>query len=305
MDLLVRGKGYLVVGGTAGMGLASARALAGDGASIVVVGRDAARAEHAAAEIREAGAAHAYGLSFDVGVAGQAEQAVAEAVERLGRLDGVAVTTGIRGKEPIESPDEMWIGALRDVVLGTTRTVEAALPHLTSTRGTIVTTAAYSVRAPELLRLPYASLKGSVAVFTKGIAKAYGSKGIRANCICPGAIETDALRAIRAHVAQERGYPYEEALERVMVEEWGLDGGAGKTRTARRGRRTRCVPPVTASRLYDRCLGEHRRRHGLLTPPRRRPLHHSAKWTCRSSNGPPTNGGVISSNPTTPGVCRY
>nr|WP_269454473.1 SDR family oxidoreductase [Rhodococcus opacus] len=183
MDLLVRGKGYLVVGGTAGMGLASARALAGDGASIVVVGRDAARAEHAAAEIREAGAAHAYGLSFDVdvGVAGQADQAVAEAVELLGRLDGVAVTTGIRGKEPIESPDEMWIGALRDVVLGTTRTVEAALPHLTSTRGTIVTTAAYSVRAPELVRLPYASLKGSVAVFTKGIAKTYGSKGIRAN----------------------------------------------------------------------------------------------------------------------------
>ncbi|MFD9669635.1 SDR family NAD(P)-dependent oxidoreductase [Rhodococcus sp. NPDC059968] len=228
MDLLVRDKGYLVVGGTAGMGLASARALAGDGASIVVVGRDAARAEHAAAAIREAGAARAYGLSFDVGVAGQAEEAVAEAVELLGRLDGVAVTTGILGKEPIESPEEMWIGALRDVVLGTTRTVEAALPHLTSTRGTIVTTAAYSVRSPDLVRLPYASLKGSVAVFTKGIAKAYGSKGIRANCICPGAIETDALRAIRAHVAEERGYPYEEALERVMVEEWGLEAALGR-----------------------------------------------------------------------------
>ncbi|MCJ0950624.1 SDR family oxidoreductase (plasmid) [Rhodococcus erythropolis] len=228
MDLLIRNKSYLVVGGTAGMGLAAARALAADGASVVVVGRDGGRAEKAAAEVLGAGASRAFGLSCDVSATGEAERAVAESVALLGRLDGVAVTTGILGKEPIEAPDENWIAAFHDVLLGTTRTVESALPHLITTRGTIVTTAAYSVRAPEIARLPYASLKGAVSVFTKGIAKAYGRHGIRANCVCPGAIETDALRAIRAHVAQERGYPYEEALERVMVEEWGLNAALGR-----------------------------------------------------------------------------
>lgn len=228
MDLQVRDKGYLLVGGTAGMGLAGARALAADGASIVVVGRDQERADRAAAELVGAGAAKALGLAFDVSKEGDAARAVAGAVEFLGRLDGVGVTTGTKGFMPIEAGDDDWTAAFRDVLLGVTRSVEAALPHLIESRGTVVTTAAYSVRSPELARLPYASLKGSVALFTKGIAKAYGAQGVRANCICPGAIETDGLHAMRQLVADQKGWPYDEALERVMVEEWGMHVALGR-----------------------------------------------------------------------------
>lgn len=228
MDLQVRDKGYLFVGGTAGMGLAGARALAADGASIVVVGRDQARADRAAAELVDAGAAKALGLAFDVSKEGDAALAVAGAVEFLGQLNGIGVTTGTKGFMPIEAADDDWTAAFRDVLLGVTRSVEAALPHLIESRGTVVTTAAYSVRSPELARLPYASLKGSVALFTKGIAKAYGAQGVRANCICPGAIETDGLHAMRQLVADQKGWPYEEALERVMVEEWGMHVALGR-----------------------------------------------------------------------------
>ena len=56
-------------------------------------------------------------------------------------------------------------------------------------------------------RLPYASFKSGVATFTKGIAKAYGADGVRANCVCPGAIETAALRGLRERLAAERGVP--------------------------------------------------------------------------------------------------
>ncbi|MDD2857835.1 MAG: SDR family oxidoreductase [Candidatus Nanopelagicales bacterium] len=228
MDLQVRDKGYLLVGGTAGMGLAGARALAVDGASLVVVGRDQARADAAAAELAAAGATKAMGLAFDVSQEGHAARAVAGAVEILGRLDGIGITTGTRGFMPIESSDDDWTAAFRDVLLGVSRSVEAALPHLIESRGTIVTTAAFSIRSPELVRLPYASLKGSVALFTKGIAKAYGKDGIRANCICPGAIETDGLHAMRRMVADERGWDYDTALERVMVEEWGMHVALGR-----------------------------------------------------------------------------
>jgi len=222
MDLQVRDKGYLFVGGTKGMGLAGARVLAADGASIVVVGRDLERAERAAAELVEAGAGKALALSYDVSQEGDAARAVADSVEFLGRLDGVATTTGTKGFMAIDSTDDDWTAAFRDVLLGVSRTVEAALPHLIQTRGTVVTTAAYSVRSPELARLPYAALKGSVALFTKGIAKAYGAQGVRANCICPGAIETDGMHAMRQMVADQKGWPYEEAIERMMVEEWGM-----------------------------------------------------------------------------------
>jgi 3-oxoacyl-[acyl-carrier protein] reductase len=223
MDLLIKDKSFLVVGGTGGMGLAAARALAADGATVTVVGRDRARAETAVQEILAAGAADAHAAVFDVSSPGGADAAVSAAVERMGRLDGVAVTTGLIGHEPIDISDERWVAVLNDVLLGTTRTVQAALPHLTSPGGTIVTTAAYSIRAPEIARLPYATMKAAVATFTKGIAKAYGKQGIRANCICPGAIETAALSALRTQVAQTRGIPYDEALERVMVDDWGLD----------------------------------------------------------------------------------
>jgi NAD(P)-dependent dehydrogenase (short-subunit alcohol dehydrogenase family) len=228
MDLLVRDKAFVVVGGTSGMGLAAARVLAADGAALAVIGRDPARAEAAAAELAAGGAARAIGLSADVSAPDGAERVVADAVERLGRLDGIAVTSGLIGHEPIEISDERWVEVFRDVLLGTTRSVQAALPHLAVRGGTIVTTAAYSIRAPEIARLPYASMKSAVATFTKGIAKAYGAQGVRANCVCPGAIETDGLHAMRGAVAESRGIPYEEALERVMVDEWHLDVALGR-----------------------------------------------------------------------------
>ncbi len=223
MDLGIRDRAFLVAGGTGGIGLAAAHALAADGASLLVVGRDVARAEVAATALVASGATAAHGRSIDVSAPGGGAAAVGAAIDLFGRLDGVAITTGLIGHEPMSITDERWTEVLRDVLLGTTRTIEAALPHLERNGGTIVTTAAYSIRAPEIARLPYASMKAAVATFTKGIAKTYGPKGIRANCICPGAIETTALTALRAHISSERGIPYEEALERVMIDEWHLD----------------------------------------------------------------------------------
>jgi 3-oxoacyl-[acyl-carrier protein] reductase len=223
MDLQLGDKAFLVVGGTAGMGLAAATTIAAEGARVVVAGRNAERAEAAAATVGASGAAAAHFVVGDASAEGGAASIVAGAIDLLGGLDGVVVTTGLIGHEPIEIPDERWIEVFRDVLLGTTRVVEAALPHLIATRGAIVTTAAYSIRAPEIARLPYAAMKSAVAVFTKGIAKTYGKQGVRANCVAPGAIETDALTALRRQISESRGIPYDEALERVMVEEWHLD----------------------------------------------------------------------------------
>jgi len=207
------------------MGLATARVLADEGASLVIVGRDAARAQEAVDQLPST---RTRAVLADVSREGEVERMMEEAVAALGGLDGVAVLTGVLGHDPIEIPDERWVEVFQDVMLGTARVVRSALPHLQQTGGSIVTTAAYSIRAPEIARLPYASMKAAVAVFTKGIAKSHGQYGIRANCICPGAIETEALHALRGHFASERGWPYDEALERVMTEEWNLDIALGR-----------------------------------------------------------------------------
>ena len=76
--------------------------------------------------------------------------------------------------------------------------------------------------------MPYGALKSGVATLTKALAKAHGADAIRANCVCPGATETEVLASMRAEVAAARGWPVESALERVMTEEWGMRVALGR-----------------------------------------------------------------------------
>src|ERR1700742_821348 len=140
------------------MGLAAARALAREGASVVVVGRDAERGKNAAEELVAAGEASAHGLASDVSQPGAAVAAVEEAVRILGRLDGIAVTMGTAGMMPIDSDDDAWDTAFHDVLLATTRCVQAALPPVAVNGGAIFPTPGSSPRSPHEPRLPYASL---------------------------------------------------------------------------------------------------------------------------------------------------
>jgi 3-oxoacyl-[acyl-carrier protein] reductase len=144
VDLGVRDSRYLIVGGTAGMGLAAAQVLAADGARVVIAGRDAERADAAVEHIASPLVTAVVG---DVSREGEAERLVAGAAVALGGLDGIAVTTGT-GRAAHSSlgdaSDAMWAETFDDVLMGTVRSVRAALPHLVSAGGgTVVTTAAY------------------------------------------------------------------------------------------------------------------------------------------------------------------
>ncbi len=235
MDLGVRDRSYLVVGGTAGMGKAAARTLAADGARVAVAGRGRERAEAAANELTETTGATVVALTADLTRPGDAERVVADAVEQLGGLRGLAVTTGLgfRGqRELLSGTDEDWAATFDDVLMATVRACRAAVPVLAERGGgAIVTTAAYSIRAPKAYQFPYTTLKSGVATFTKDLAKSFGGAGIRANCVCPGATETDILASMRVATAEERGWPVEEALERLMTEEWGLKVALGRAGT--------------------------------------------------------------------------
>ena len=171
-------------------------------------------------------------LTGDLTREGDAERLVSEAVERLGSLRGMAVTTGLgfNGQhELLSGTDGDWAATFDDVLLSTVRACRATVPVLVEGGGgAIVTTAAYSIRSPKARQVPYASLKAGVASLTKNIAKSFGAAGVRANCVCPGATETEILASMRTHYAKERGWPVEEALERVMTDEWGMHVALGR-----------------------------------------------------------------------------
>jgi NAD(P)-dependent dehydrogenase (short-subunit alcohol dehydrogenase family) len=231
MDLGVRDQGYLVIGGSAGIGKMAALALAADGARVAIAGRGRDRAELAGNEITAATGMPVVVLTTDLTRPGAAEEVVARAVEELGGLRGLAVTTGLgpRGhRDLLSGTDEDWTSTFDDVLLGTVRACRAVVPVLSEGGGSIVTTAAYSVRAPKAHQVPYASLKAGVVTLTKNLAKSFGHLGIRANCVCPGATETEILSAMRQSVAESRGWPVESALEQIMVEEWGMQVALGR-----------------------------------------------------------------------------
>jgi NAD(P)-dependent dehydrogenase (short-subunit alcohol dehydrogenase family) len=235
MDLGVRDRGFVIFGGTRGIGFAAAHALVCDGASVAVVGRDSDRAGRAASALGDAGLGRAVGLAADLCTDGEAERVLAAAQAEFGALRGVAVTTGlgIRGQRNLlDAGDDDWKHTFDDVLLATVHACRAAVPRLIDAGGgAVVTTAAYSVRAPKPHQAPYASLKAAVATLTKSVAKSFGPQGVRANCVCPGATETEILAAMRVAYARDRGWPEDEALERAMTEDWGMHvalGRAGK-----------------------------------------------------------------------------
>jgi 3-oxoacyl-[acyl-carrier protein] reductase len=228
MDLGMQGRGVLVVGGSSGMGLATARLLAAEGARLAIAGRDAGRLDAAAGAIDHPVTT----VVGDVSREGEAERVVAAAAEALGGLHGVMVTTGNNPSAQSTlagASDAMWAEAFDDLLMGTVRSVRAALPHLVAAGGgNVVTTAAYSIHAFHPARLPYVVFKSGVAAFTKTIAKEFGPQGVRANCVCPGAIETEGLASLRRQLAEDRGVPPEGLLEQVMVEEWHMNVALGR-----------------------------------------------------------------------------
>ncbi len=233
MDLRVTDQAFLIAGGTAGMGFEAARVLAGEGARVAVAGRDADRAHAAAASIGAEHGGAAVAVVGDVSTTqDEADRIVAAAVDAIGPLAGVAVTTGTNPSAHStleDATDATWAESFEETLMGTVRVVKAALPGLVARGGgTVVTTAAYSIHSPHANRMPYVALKSAVATFTKNVAKSYGPRGVRANCVCPGAIETGGLAALRAQLAEARGVPPEGLLEQVMHDEWHMDVALGR-----------------------------------------------------------------------------
>jgi NAD(P)-dependent dehydrogenase (short-subunit alcohol dehydrogenase family) len=200
---------------------------------VAVPGRARARAEKAPAAIAERTGAAAVAVVGDA-AAGQesCDRIVAEAVERIGPLAGIAVTAGSNASAHStleDATDEVWAESFREQLMATVGPVKAALPGLVARGGgTIATTAAYSIHSPHPNRMPYVSFKSAVATFTKDVAKSYGASGVRANCVCPGAFETAGLAAMRTMLAAQRGVPEEGVLEQVMRDEWHMDVALGR-----------------------------------------------------------------------------
>ena len=239
MDLGVRDRNFVLVGGTTGMGFGAAEALAADGANLALLARDGVRAEAKARALVEQHGVRAVGIAVDGAESGDGvDRAVDAAAEALGPLRGLAVTAGPMNQQGLflDHADDSWSWYFEVILMMTVRACRAVIPHLQRNGGgTIVTTAAYSVRAPKPTIAPYTAMKAAVWSLTKNLAKTYGVDGIRVNTVCPGLVDTEVNDHIRATRAEQYGVPMEDAIYTHLASspEWNMRVALGRAGTPR------------------------------------------------------------------------
>ena len=194
---LLDGRVSLVTGASRGIGRAIAQAFAAEGASVVLAARDAAKLGEAVAEIQtKNGKTEA--LALDVSDRASVESVVAKVVETHGRIDHLVNNAGVtRDNLLLRMKDEEWQQVLDTNLTGAFLCTQAVLkPMLKQRSGRIVTITSVVGLGGNAGQANYAASKAGVIGFTKSVAREVASRGITANAIAPGFIETDMTAAM-------------------------------------------------------------------------------------------------------------
>ena len=201
----LEGRVALVTGAASGIGRATSKLFAAEGARLVVFDR-AAEVEETAAEIRAAGG-QATVIQGDAGLEADIEKAVALAVSTYGGLDVCYANAGISGGYVplLELTAEHWTELLRINLIGPCMAIKhAAKVMIPRGKGSIICTASVAGLRSGAGPVPYSASKAGVINLVQTTAQLLTGTGVRVNAICPGLIETGMTKPIFVS-ARERG----------------------------------------------------------------------------------------------------
>ena len=220
MDLELRGKVAVVGGASRGLGFATARLLAAEGASVVMVARREGPLNEAAARIRAESKGELHVVPADIRNGADCERIIDSAVARFSRLD---VLVNNDGAPPLgmlsEFDDAAWSKALDQNLMSVVRLTRRAIPHMRATGfGRIVNVTALSVLQPiPRFGLSVATWAGLIG-YAKTLSLEVAAERITVNTICPGRIHTG-----RVNVVFGSGQSEGAAAENALIEEMAKD----------------------------------------------------------------------------------
>jgi 3-oxoacyl-[acyl-carrier protein] reductase len=216
MDLGLKGRVAIVTAASRGLGLASAKALAAEGASVVICARGPQQLEAARSEVQGVAASgvRVEATALDVAAAEAPQQLVGIARERFGRLDVLVTNAGGPPPGGFESVgDAEWERAFQLTLMSVVRLVREALPLLrASSQGRIVNLVSTSAKQPIDNLLLSNALRAAVIGLAKTLSRELGASAITVNNILPGIILTDRQRELRGAEAARRGISFEQAI---------------------------------------------------------------------------------------------
>lgn len=211
-------KVVLITGAASGIGRAAAERIAGEKGRVFCVDVTEDALAEAAAKVDELGGEGASSVC-DVSQVESCRATVAACIERFGRIDSVVNMAGIIRMGHTDSfPVEMWQKVLDINLSGTFYMCQAAIPHLLETKGNIVNAASSICFRSTPYAAAYAASKGGILTMTRMLAVEYGKRGLRANSVAPGSIDTP--------MAAPPGYP-EDADFDIIRRSMALTGSAG------------------------------------------------------------------------------
>jgi NAD(P)-dependent dehydrogenase (short-subunit alcohol dehydrogenase family) len=214
MDLQIEGLRVLVTAGAGGIGRATARAFAAEGAKVHICDVDG-DALAALAQSEPGMTQSVCDVSDRAAVAGLFE----EALSALGGLDCLVNNAGIAG--PTGRVDEIdpvdWDSCLAVDLTGQFNCTRLAVPQLKqSGNASIVNLSSQAGKHGFPLRSPYAAAKWGVIGFTKALSAELGEFGIRANAICPGLVDGPRIQSVIANKARSMNVSHEEMTQRLF-----------------------------------------------------------------------------------------
>jgi len=182
----------LVTGGSRGIGAAVAKRLAADGANVAITYAKDAKAASAVVKAIERAGQKAIAIQADAADAAAVAAAVEKTVATFGRLDVLVNNAGTAVPKPfvetsLEEMDRVLDINIRGVFVAT----QAALKHMTDGGRIIMIGSAVGERVLTPGLVPYSATKGAVKIFTQGLSREVGSRGITVNNVQPGPIDTD------------------------------------------------------------------------------------------------------------------
>lgn len=218
LDLKLSGRVAIVTGGSAGIGLASAKALFKEGACVVIASND--QTENAAEVIRQLSRVDTKNevlpVDIDLTKEDSAKIVVKTAIDYFGKIDILVNCAGAaRAGTFLELTDQMYLDAWSLKLLGYIRMVREVVPHMMQCEdGRIVNIIGSSGRTPPTTYLCGSTANAALINFTRGISKELSKHNIRINGISPGPTETEHFKRFVENTAKARG----TSIEKIMAE---------------------------------------------------------------------------------------